>query len=201
MLRRFFRPAWPLALSALALAFNGPAMATQVQPVTLPELVQRSTTIVHGTVQETHTAWEEGGARLYTYVTVSPVELLKGNSPAGRTMTFRQLGGRDGDRIVYVAGTPRFSPKQEVLLFLTGDDGAGYPQIMGIFQGAFRSVNGPGGASRVETITPGAAGSLLPEKAAGPGQHPPAPVLGGSFGDFMERIRILVREQAAGAVR
>jgi len=199
-LRRFFRSAWPLALSAIALALHGPAVATQVQPVTVPELVQRSTTIVHGTVQETHTAWEEGGARLYTYVTVSPLELLKGNSPAGRTLTFRQLGGRDGDRIVYVAGTPRFSPKQEVLLFLTGNDGGGYPQVMGIFQGAFRPVGGPG-AQRVEAISPGAAGSLLPEMAAGPGQHPPAPVLGGSFGDFMERIRILVREQAAGAVR
>jgi hypothetical protein len=199
-LRRLFRPAWLLALSAIALAIHGPAMATQVQPVTVPELVQRSTTIVHGTVQETHTAWEEGGARLYTYVTVSPLELLKGNSPAGRAITFRQLGGRDGDRIVYVAGTPRFSPKQEVLLFLTGNDGGGYPQVMGIFQGAFRAAGGPG-ARRVEAISPGAAGSLLLEKTAGPGQQPPAPMLGGSFGEFKERIRALVREQGAGGVR
>ena len=201
MLRRPFRPTWPMVLTVLALASHDPARATQVQPLTLPELVQRSATIVHGTVQETHTAWEDGRARLYAYVTVSPLELMKGNSPAGRTITFRQLGGRDGDRIVYVPGTPRFSPKQEVLLFLTGNDGAGYPQVMGIFQGALRPASGAGGLRRVEGITPGAAGSLLPEKAKGPGQPAPASVLGGSFGDFMERIRILVRDQAAGAAR
>ena len=200
-MRSPFRPAWPLVLFVLALASYGPARATQVQALTLPELVRRSATIVHGTVQETHTAWEDGRARLYTYVTVSPLELIKGNSPAGRAITFRQLGGRDGDRIVYVPGTPRFSPKQEVLLFLTGNDAAGYPQIMGIFQGAFRPVGGPGGLRRVEGISPGAAGSILPEKAKGPGQPDPASVLGGSFGDFLERIRTLVRDQAAGPAR
>jgi len=200
-LRSPFRPAWPIVFSVLALASYGPARATQVQALTLPELVRRSATIVHGTVQETHTAWEDGRARLYTYVTVSPLELIKGNSPAGRVITFRQLGGRDGDRIVYVPGTPRFSPKQEVLLFLTGNDVAGYPQVMGIFQGAFRPAGGPGGLRRVEAISPGAADSILPEKAKGPGQPAPAPVLGGSFGDFMERVRILARDQAAGPAR
>jgi len=197
-LRSPFRLAWPLVLSVLALASYGPSRATQVQALTLPELVQRSTTIVHGTVQETHTAWEDGRARLYTYVTVSPLEIIKGSSPAGRAITFRQLGGRDGDRIVYVPGTPRFSPKQEVLLFLTGNDAAGYPQVMGIFQGAFRPAGGPAGLRRVEGISPGAAGSILPDKTGGPGQPAPAPVLGGSFGDFMERIRALAKDQADG---
>lgn len=200
-MRSLFRPAWPLVIFVLALASPGTARATQVQALTLPELVRRSTTIVHGTVQETRTAWEDGRARLYTYVTVSPLELVKGNSPAGRTITFRQLGGRDGDRIVYVPGTPRFSPRQEVLLFLTGNDAGGYPQIMGIFQGALRPAGGPGGLRRVEGISPGASGSILPEKAGGPGQPAPEPALGGSFGDFMERIRALVRDQAAGPAR
>jgi hypothetical protein len=200
-LRKLFQPVWPMVLTVLALTFHSTGEATQVQPLTLPELVQRSTTILHGTVQETHTAWEDGRARLYTYVTVSPLELIKGNSAAGRTITFRQLGGRDGDRVVYVSGTPRFSPGQDVLLFLTGNDGAGYPQVMGIFQGAFRSVSGPGGIRRVDAISPGVAGTLLPEKAQGAGHPAPAPVLGGSFGDFMERVRALAREQAAGGER
>jgi hypothetical protein len=200
-LRRGFRPVRPVALFLLALASAGTARATQVQALALPELVRRSATIVHGTVQETHTAWEDGTARLYTYVTISPLELVKGTSPAGRAITFRQLGGRDGDRIVYVPGTPRFSPKQEVLLFLTGNDAGGYPQVMGIFQGAFRLASGPGGLRRVEAISPGAAGSILPGKAKGPGQPSPEPVPGGSFGDFMERIRALVKDQATGPAR
>ncbi len=187
------------ALPALAVASATPAWATLVRAVTLPELVQRTTTIVHGTVQETHTAWEDGRARLYTYVTVSPLEILKGNTPSGRTITFRQLGGRDGDRILYVPGTPHFSPKEEVLLFLTGNDAGGFPQVMGIFQGAFRPKAGPEGMRRVETVIPGAAASILPERGRGaPGGTPAAAVLGDSFGDFMERIRSLVKEQAAG---
>ena len=190
-----------ISLIGWALSWGALAWATLVRPVTLPELVQRSATIVHGTVQETHTAWEDGRARLYTYVTVSPREVLKGNSASGRTLTFRQLGGRDGDQIILVPGTPRFSPKQEVLLFLTGDDEAGYPQVMGISQGAFRPVGGPGGAMGVEALSPGAASLLLPEKVRGATGAAPAPVPATFFGGFMERIRSLVREQAGGSPR
>jgi hypothetical protein len=163
-------------------------------------MVQRSATILHGTVQETHTQWEGGRARLYTYVTVSVTEILKGGGPDRERVTFRQLGGRDGDQIVYVPGTPRFSAKQEVLLFLTGEDAGGYPQVMGIFQGAFRPISGPGGERRVDFLSPGAAASVLPEKTRGGNAVAESP-LTGSFSDFLERIRALVREQAAGTPR
>jgi hypothetical protein len=167
--------------------------ATTVQAQTLPELVQRSTTIVHGTVQETHVAWEGGRARLYTYVTVAPREVLKGRSATGGAITFRQLGGRDGDQVIYVPGTPRFSAKQEILVFLTGEDSGGYPQVMGIFQGAFRPALGPGGVRRVEGLSSATAGSIVPDKPEAAGRA--GPVLGGSFTDFLERVRSLVEQQ------
>lgn len=199
VLRSPYRAALWIVSAVLLLGLHPVVQATTVQGLTLPELVQRSTTIVHGTVQETHVAWEGGHARLYTYVTVASRELLKGAPASGGSIIFRQLGGRDGDQIVYVPGTPRFSPKQEILVFLTGEDSGGYPQVMGIFQGAFRPALGPEGIRRVEGLTPATVGSLVPDK---PGVSGPAgPVLGGSFSDFMERVRTLVKQQGRGTPR
>jgi len=173
------------------------SFATVVEPVALPELVKRSATIVHGTVLETRTQSEAGGAQIYTYITVSGREFLKGGPPQGSSITFRQIGGQVGDQVVYVPGTPRFRDKQEVLLFLTGDDAGGYPQVMGIFQGALRPVSGPGGERRVEGLGPESNTSLLPERAQGAGGEK-SPALGGSFTDFLQRIRDLVKAQAGG---
>jgi hypothetical protein len=187
-----------ISMIGLTLLLSPVVRATTVEPVTLPELVRRSATIVHGTVQQTNTQWEEGGARLYTYITVSAIEILKGDNPAARSVTFRQLGGRDGDRMVYVPGSPRFAAKQEVLLFLTGDDAGGFPQVMGIFQGAFRPVAGPGGTRRVAGLSAETDRGILPEPAAGGAGAPPASPVGENFGDFLGRIRHLVKEQSAG---
>lgn len=196
---RYSRPiAAFLLLAGLAAASTGRCLATLVQPVALPELVKRSTTIVHGTVLETRTESEAGGAQIYTYITVSGREFLKGGPPQGASITFRQIGGQVGDQVVYVPGTPRFHQKQEVLLFLTGDDAGGYPQVMGIFQGALQPVSGPGGDRRVQGLGPEGNTSLLPEKAH-EAVDEKAPVLGGSFNDFLQRIRDLVKKQAGGS--
>jgi hypothetical protein len=167
----------------------------------LPELVSRSTSIVHGVVVETHSQWEEGGGEIYTYVTLSAQEVMKGSRPEATTVTFRQIGGQVGDRVVYVPGTPRFSAKQEVLVFLTGLDKGGYPQVMGIYQGAFRPGSNVAGQRRLDTMSPDAVTSLIPEKPAAPGKGSAAAPFGGSFSDFLQRIRDLVKEQAKGSGR
>jgi hypothetical protein len=184
-------------MAALLIVAAGRAFATMVQPVALPELVKRSATIVYGTVLETRTESESGGAQIFTYITVSGREFLKGGPPQGTSITFRQIGGQVGDQVIYVPGTPRFHQKQEVLLFLTGEDGGGYPQVMGIFQGALRPVSGSGGERRVEGLGPEGNTSLLPEPAQGAGSGK-TPALGGSFTDFLQRIRDLVKAQASG---
>jgi hypothetical protein len=184
-------------LVGIAVASTALSRATQVEPVALPELVKRSTTVVYGTVLETRVQSESGGARIYTYITISGREFLKGGPPQGTSITFRQLGGQVGDQVVYVPGTPRFHQKQEVLLFLTGEDAGGYPQVMGIFQGALQPVSGPGGERRVEGLGPDGSSSLLPDPAQGAGREN-SPALGGSFTDFLQRIRDLVKAQAGG---
>ena len=192
------RRATSILVTLLAMGAAMPTRATTVQRLSLSELVHRSTTVVHGTVQEVRVGWEEGRARLYTYVTVSAAEFLKGGVPGQKAITFRQLGGRDGDTIVYVPGTPRFSLKAEVLLFLTGDDAGGYPQVMGIFQGAFRPVPGRGLARGVEGLTTGTAASLRLDGGHGGAAAVPASPLPESFDGLLGLIRGLVEEQARG---
>ena len=172
-----------------------------VQPVTLPELVKRSATIIHGTVLDTRSQWEEGGGQIYTYVTLSAREILKGPRAGATSLTFRQIGGQVGDRVVYVPGTPRFSAKQEVLVFLTGPDSGGYPQVMGIYQGAFRPGSTASGQRGVDALSPAAVTSLLPEKPGVPGKAAVAAPFDGSFADFLQRIRDLAREQEKGSGR
>ena len=186
-----------LLVPALALiAGFSAALATSVKPLTLSEMVKRSPRIVHGTVVEAHSQWDDGGTLIYTYVTLAPKEMLKGKASAEGTVTFRQLGGQVGDKASYVAGTPRFAAKQEVVVFLTGQDRGGYPQVMGIFQGAFR----PAGAGRwrgVEGVSPEAIGSLVPDAGTmSPGAA--APPTAGTFDQFLQRIRGLVRDQSEG---
>lgn len=186
---------------ALALAAWPVARATTVQALSLSEMVRRSPRIVHGTVVETHSQWEEGGSLIYTYVTLAPKEMLKGKRQDGEaTVTFRQIGGVVGDKAVYVPGTPRFSPKQEVLVFLTGSDRGGYSQVMGIFQGAFRPGMVADGRRRVEGVSPDAIGSLAPEGetiSSGAAESPAS----GTFDQFLQRVRKLVREQEEGPAR
>ena len=186
-----------LLIPALALASGFSAvLATSVKPLTLSEMVKRSPRIIHGTVIETRSQWEDGGTEIYTYVTLAPLEMLKGKAPAnGGTVTFRQIGGQVGDRAVYVPGTPRFSPKQEVVVFLTGADRGGYSQVMGIFQGAFRPGAGPARRGGVEGVSPEAIGSLVPDAgtaSTGASESPTA----GTFDQFLQRIRGMVRDQA-----
>jgi hypothetical protein len=183
-----------LILSVLVILPGSLARATVVERVTLPEMVRRSASIVHGVVQSVRTESEAGGARIYTYVTLGVGECLKGGAKSGDLVTFRQLGGQVGDQVVYVAGTPRFHQKQDVLVFLTGDDAGGFPQVMGIFQGAFRPGIGPQGESRVEGVAPDAVTSLLPGRTQ-PQSGATASPAGGSFPDFLQRIRDLVQEE------
>src|SRR6185312_15401393 len=67
---------------------------------------------------------KEGG-NIYTYVEISVREGLAGPFGAGRTIVLKQLGGKVGDIVTTVPGSPRFKAGERALLFLdTWPDGA-----------------------------------------------------------------------------
>jgi hypothetical protein len=111
-----------------------PATASQVLHQTLRDLTLGSSDIVVGRVEATSAHWNEGHTRIVTDVTVSVSESLKG--APGERLVLTQLGGDvDGFRYAF-AGSPRFQPGEEALLFVWRD-ARGRAQVNGLAQGKF----------------------------------------------------------------
>lgn len=137
----------------------GWAAATTLLKLDMPELVEQSEQIVHGSVTEITPRRADG--RIYTYITLEAREHLKGE-PA-ETVTFRVLGGRMGDLATIVHGTPDFSLGEEVVVFLERPRQGAELVVAGMIQGKFQVATGPdqrtlyvvpqlGGAPLVEPI-------------------------------------------------
>src|SRR5947207_14914 len=121
-----------LALAALAT----PLRATTVQKMELPELVSIADNIVQGRVEAVESRYEQN--RIYTYVSVNVDEPIKG--ARRQTVLLRQLGGRVGDRMLWVAGMPQYKTADQVILFLkTRQDGTF--DVIGLNQGKYDIVN------------------------------------------------------------
>lgn len=123
-----------LALTALALLSASFAAATTVEKMSLRDLAKRSEAIALARVED-ETARYDGG-EIFTYITLRVLDPVKGPK-ADDMITIRQLGGTVGDRASIVPGTPSFKRGEEVVVFLTKNDAAGYPWVMGLQQGKY----------------------------------------------------------------
>jgi len=132
-----------VAFAALALVLAQAASATTVQKFTLQELTKKAASIVVGTVVDGTSSWDASKKEIYTYYTISVSQPVKG-SKNGETITIRQLGGTVGNIASIVPGMPSFKKGEEVVLFLTQKDAAGYPWVMGLQQGKYSVVEQDG---------------------------------------------------------
>src|SRR5256885_4324279 len=137
-----------VALAALALVLAQAASATTVQKLTLQELTKKANSIVVGRVQDAVSSWDAAKKEIYTFYTVSVSQPVKG-SKAGETITIRQLGGTVGNIASIVPGMPSFKKGEEVVLFLTQKDAAGYPWVMGLQQGKYTVTTASDGTKMV----------------------------------------------------
>ena len=124
-----------LALAALALLSASYAAATTVQKMSLRDLAKNSDAIVLARVED-ETARYDANKEIYTYITVRVLDPVKGPKKDD-VITIRQLGGTVDKIASIVPGMPTFKKGEEVVLFLTGKDGAGYPWVMGLQQGKY----------------------------------------------------------------
>jgi hypothetical protein len=124
-----------LALAALALLTTSFASATTVEKMSLRDLAKKSDAIVLARVED-ETARYDANKEIYTYITLRVLEPVKGPK-ADAVITIRQIGGTVGDIASIVPGTPSFKKGEEVVVFLTKNDGAGYPWVMGLQQGKY----------------------------------------------------------------
>ncbi len=136
------------AIAALALVGAQAALATSVLKFSLQELTKKSDSIVMARVDDAVSSWDAAHKEIYTFYTLSVLQPVKGNKGT-TTITLRQLGGTVDNAASIVPGMPSFKKGEEVVLFLTQKDAAGYPWVMGLQQGKYSITTGKNGVKMV----------------------------------------------------
>jgi len=125
-----------LALAILA-ALAGTARAATVLRLTFEELTARSDAVVRGRVVSSTPKLDSQKGRITTFTEVEVTESVKG-APA-KKVTVRQPGGEVGGIGQSVAGAARFTPGEEVVLFLQrAPDEASVFQVLSMSAGKVR---------------------------------------------------------------
>ena len=137
-----------VAFAGIALLGASLASATTVQKFSLQDLTKKSNAIVMAKVEDQSSRQDPSNKEIYTYITVSVLQSVKG-AQGEKTITIRQLGGTMGNLISVVPGMPSFKNGEEVVLFLSAKDGAGYPWVMGLQQGKYSIVTDENGLKHV----------------------------------------------------
>jgi hypothetical protein len=136
-----------VVFATFALAGASTAGATTVMKLSLKDLAKKSDTIVRATVVD-ETARYDANKEIYTYFTLRVLEPVKG-SGKDQIITIRQIGGIVGTIASIVPGTPSFRKGEEVVVFLTQKDAAGYPWVMGLQQGKYTVAADENGTKHV----------------------------------------------------
>lgn len=122
------------AVVAAALAL---AQAATLQRLSLDDMIQKSTSIVRGTVQVTGGRMQ--GRYIYTHYTVKVAEQWKG--AAATQIDFVVPGGVANGLQETIPGAPVLSSGQEYVLYLWKSP-SGLTHVIGLSQGVFLSLNG-----------------------------------------------------------
>jgi hypothetical protein len=136
-----------VAFAAFALLGASTAGATTVLKMSLKDLAKKSDSIVRARVED-EVARYDANKEIYTYFTLKVLEPVKG-SKKDDVIVIRQLGGVVDHIASIVPGTPTFKKGEEVVVFLTQKDGAGYPWVMGLQQGKYSVSQDENGQKRV----------------------------------------------------
>ena len=119
-----------------------PAQASIVLKMSDQQLAQGATSIVHGKVVNKTSKWDKKHRRIYTFVTLSVLTMVKGKATQ-QEIVVRQLGGEASRYGMRVPGTARFSLGEEVLVFLQKKATLAQPMVMGMAWGKFRVMTDP----------------------------------------------------------
>jgi len=93
------------------------AHATTVAPLNVDQMTDAADLIVRGVVQDVWTDLDDSGA-VVTYASVQVSESLKGYADAGDVLTVESPGGAYGGGVANVELAARYSPGEEVFLFV-----------------------------------------------------------------------------------
>jgi hypothetical protein len=115
------------------LSSNG--AATIVATVADPDMAQDAVAIVTGRVMAIESNWDPHQQQIFTHITLSLDEVLKGEILDAQ-LTIKQTGGVIGNAYSWVQGSPEFLLGEKALLFLTQNED-GSLRVAHLYQGKF----------------------------------------------------------------
>jgi hypothetical protein len=111
--------------------------ATIIKKISLNELVEKADQIFVGKVTEINSFWDTRHEKIWTTVSFSVIQTIKGKS--AENITVKLLGGQIKEENIEskVDGMPEFKIGEEGLIFLKDQPGL-YCPIVGWYQGQFK---------------------------------------------------------------
>ncbi len=117
-------------------ALRVPRPGRRAIPRTFVELVERADCVLIGTVMRVTTAVGADGEKIYTYVTLADLEVLKGEVP-DTSYVLRVRGGVVDTQAEVYPGLPQLEAGGRYILFVQGNFRDLFP-VVGLHQGVFR---------------------------------------------------------------
>jgi hypothetical protein len=130
------RIGWSFGILLLVVVWDTRGDALTALPRTFVELVERADCVLIGTVMQVTTAVEPEGEKIYTYVTLADLEVLKGDVP-DTSYVLRVRGGVVNTQAEVYPGLPQFEAGGRYILFVQGNFRDLFP-VVGLHQGVFR---------------------------------------------------------------
>jgi len=126
---------WRRHLFAASLLFGCALLrATSVPQLSSSQLVEQSDTAITGTVVRTWSEWDAPHKFIWTRSEIQVRSTHKG--APGKTVVVNELGGIAEGKGMQVAGSVRYTPGEQVLVFLKNYPGTGY-RTLGWGQGKY----------------------------------------------------------------
>jgi hypothetical protein len=205
MSKRSF-PLVALIFTTVSVVLAGRGEATTAVRLSLEDLTAVSSAVVHGTVVDTQSRWNETRSLIVTDVRIRVADMVKG-SPAGE-ITVTQLGGEVGKLKTEVPGAADFRAGEETVLFLAEDGRGGGLVVAGLSQGRFDvTQDARTGRKTLHGLDPERLEGLARTGPAAAGRGvPPGPALAAPDGSvslerFLARVRDLVETAGQGGGR
>jgi len=107
----------------------------QVKKMSSKDLTDKSTAVLYGKCKSKKCEWTENKSAIYTYITITPEEYIKGN--LGTEVVVAVPGGRVDNMLYEVSETPFFIVDEDVVAFVWTNP-KGKNLITGGFQGKMK---------------------------------------------------------------
>ena len=128
---------------ALVLAVPALVGSTTLLRLGVERMSKDAEIVVRGHVSWDYAVQPDPDGAIYSLTGVEVDRCIAGDCP--ESVELRHRGGTVGDLTLYIPGMPRFTPGQEVILFLEPDyeKVPGYHSVLGMVQGFFVVVTEP----------------------------------------------------------